>query len=145
MDGATQNAGAVGAVTTVKNPIRLARAVMEKSPHVFLTGRGAEQFAAENGIEIVDPKWFFTRERWDSLQKELKAEAEKSGKRGDATRPGAPAALGRNPDGKFGTVGCVVMDHNGNLAAGTSTGGMTNKRWNRLGDSPVIGAHLRFQ
>lgn len=139
MDGAAQRAGAVGAVTTVKNPIRLARAVMEKSPHVFLTGRGAEQFAAENGIGIVDPKWFFTQERWDALQKELEAEAEKSGKRGDATRPGAQPNW-KNPDGKFGTVGCVAMDRNGNLAAGTSTGGMTNKRWNRLGDSPVIGA-----
>lgn len=139
MDGATQRAGAVGAVTTVKNPIRLARAVMEKSPHVFLTGRGAEQFAAENGIEIVDPKWFFTQERWDALQKELEAEAEKSGKRSDAARPGAEPRR-NNPDGKFGTVGCVVLDRKGNLAAGTSTGGMTNKRWNRLGDSPVIGA-----
>ncbi len=135
MDGATQNAGAVGAVSTVKNPIRLARAVMEKSPHVFLTGRGAEVFAAENGIEIVDPKWFFTPERWEALQKEIKSEAEKNGKHGDAGSSGK-----KYPDSKFGTVGCVVLDHNGNLAAGTSTGGMTNKRWNRLGDSPVIGA-----
>ena len=135
MDGATQKAGAVGSVMNVKNPIRLARAVMDKSPHVFLTGRGAEQFAAENGIEQIDPKWFFTRERWDVLQQMLQEEKEKYGKQGWLNKP-----AGKNPDGKFGTVGCVALDKNGNLAAGTSTGGMTNKRWNRLGDSPVIGA-----
>jgi beta-aspartyl-peptidase (threonine type) len=131
MDGATQKAGAVGGVTTVKNPIRLARAVMDKSPHVFLSGRGAEQFAAENGIELTDPKWFFTRERWNALQKALEKERE------------TPAKQGMSPvfpDTKFGTVGCVALDRNGHLAAATSTGGMTNKRWNRLGDSPVIGA-----
>lgn len=137
MDGATQKAGAVGSVMTVKNPIRLARAVMDKSPHVFLTGRGAEQFAAENGLEITAPKWFFTQERWDALQKALQEDAEKSKKQGGIL-PGRPSR--KNPDGKFGTVGCVALDHNGHLAAGTSTGGMTDKRWNRLGDSPVIGA-----
>ena len=130
MEGATQKAGAVGSVMTVKNPIRLARAVMEKSPHVMLAGRGAEQFAVENGLEIVDPNWFFTQERWDALQKIRKTENEKSGQQGYL----------KSPDGKFGTVGCVALDKNGNLAAGTSTGGMTNKRWNRIGDSPVIGA-----
>ena len=128
MDGATQKAGAVGSVMTVKNPITLARAVMEKSPHVFLTGRGAEQFAAENGITLTDPKWFFTQERWDALQKIQAEEAKKSG------------SLDRRTDSKFGTVGCAALDNQGNLAAGTSTGGMTDKRWNRLGDSPVIGA-----
>lgn len=132
MDGSNQKAGAVGSVMTVKHPIRLARAVMEKSPHVFLSGRGAEQFAAENGIEIVDPTWFYTEERWNSLQKELVAEKAKD-KTGDAS----PLT---NPDYKYGTVGCVALDNRGNLAAGTSTGGMTNKRWNRLGDTPVIGA-----
>lgn len=132
MDGATQKAGAVGSVMTVKNPITLARAVMDKSEHVFLTGRGAEQFAAENGIEIVDPKWFFTQPRWNTLQEMLKEEQDKQ-KTGDL----GPA---ENHDYKFGTVGCVALDNKGNLAAGTSTGGMTNKRWNRLGDSPVIGA-----
>lgn len=131
MDGTTQKAGAVGSVTTVKNPIRLARAVMDKSPHVFLTGRGAEQFAAENGIELTDPKWFFTQERWDALQKTLEKERQESGKQGMAPI---------NADAKFGTVGCAALDRNGHLAAGTSTGGMTNKRWNRLGDAPVIGA-----
>ncbi|MBK6997494.1 MAG: isoaspartyl peptidase/L-asparaginase [Lewinellaceae bacterium] len=132
MDGATQKAGAVGSVMTIKHPIQLARAVMEKSAHVFLTGRGAEQFAAENGIESVDPKWFYTQERWNTLQ-EMLAEEKAKGKTGDLD----PL---QNRDYKFGTVGCVALDNNGNLAAGTSTGGMTNKRWNRLGDTPVIGA-----
>lgn len=130
MNGADQKAGAVGGVTTVKNPILLARAVMEKSPHVMLTGKGAEEFGREQGIEMVDPKWFFTEERWKTLQ-EMLEEEKKSGKTG---------ALLPNPDYKFGTVGCVALDAQGNLAAGTSTGGMTNKRWNRLGDTPVIGA-----
>lgn len=139
MDGATQKAGAVGGVTTVKNPIRLARAVMDKSQHVFLTGRGAEQFAAENGLEMVDPRWFYTQERWDALQKILKEEKEKSGKQGFYEPPENQQFI-KHPDSKFGTVGCVALDKDGNLAAGTSTGGMTNKRWSRLGDSPVIGA-----
>ena len=132
MDGSNQKAGAVGGVTTVRNPIQLARAVMEKSPHVLLTGRGAEQFAAENGFEKVDPKWFFTQERWNTLQ-EMLMEEKAQGKTGSIE----PST---NPDKKFGTVGCVVLDQAGNLAAGTSTGGMTNKRWNRFGDSPIIGA-----
>ncbi len=128
MDGATQKAGAVGSVMTVKNPIKLARAVMDKSPHVFLTGRGAEQFAVENNIDTIGPAWFFTQERWNTLQQMLAEEKNKTG------------ALWHYPDYKFGTVGCVVLDKNGHLAAGTSTGGMTNKRWKRLGDTPVIGA-----
>lgn len=128
MEGRTQMAGAVGGVTIVKNPILLARAVMEKSPHVMLTGRGGEQFALENGIDTVSPAWFYTEERWNTLQKMLEEEKSKTG------------SLTRNPDYKFGTVGCVALDQSGNLAAGTSTGGMTNKRWNRLGDTPVIGA-----
>ncbi|MFM8490305.1 MAG: isoaspartyl peptidase/L-asparaginase family protein, partial [Bacteroidota bacterium] len=132
MDGSTLKAGAVGGVTTVKNPVRLARAVMEKSPHVMLTGRGAEQFAAENGLELVSPEWFYTEERWQSLQKALDAEKRES-KTGDMTDPA-------RRDYKFGTVGCVALDKGGHLAAGTSTGGMTNKRWGRVGDSPVIGA-----
>jgi len=130
MDGSTQAAGAVGGVTTVKNPVLLARAVMEKSPHVFLSGKGAEQFALENGLDTVGPDWFFTQKRWDALQKTLEQEKTKS-----------PQGMKvKNPDHKFGTVGCVALDRNGNLAAATSTGGMTNKRWNRLGDTPVIGA-----
>jgi len=130
MDGSTQAAGAVGGVTTVKNPVLLARAVMEKSPHVFLTGKGAERFALENGLDTVGPEWFFTEKRWESLQKTLQEEKTKS----------PQGMLPANPDHKFGTVGCVALDRNGNLAAATSTGGMTNKRWNRLGDTPVIGA-----
>ena len=130
MDGSTQAAGAVGSVTTVKNPVLLARAVMEKSPHVMLTGKGAEQFALENGLDTVGPDWFFTQKRWDALQKTLQEEKAK-----------APQGMNlNNPDHKFGTVGCVALDNKGNLAAATSTGGMTNKRWNRLGDTPVIGA-----
>ncbi|MCC7466289.1 MAG: isoaspartyl peptidase/L-asparaginase, partial [Saprospiraceae bacterium] len=129
MDGITQKAGAIGGVTTVKNPILLARAVMEQSVHVLLTGSGAEQFAKEKGLEMVDPKWFFTQDRWDTLQKALERE------KGD-NRTGALPPV----DEKFGTVGCVALDRQGNLAAGTSTGGMTNKRWNRLGDAPIIGA-----
>jgi len=130
MEGRTQMAGAVGGVSTVKNPIRLARAVMEKSPHVLLTGRGAEQFALENGIDTVSPSWFFTQERWNTLQEILAEEKLKA----------PTGTVWKNPDSKFGTVGCVALDGQGNLAAGTSTGGMTNKRWNRLGDSPLIGA-----
>jgi beta-aspartyl-peptidase (threonine type) len=132
MDGSNQKAGAVGGVMTIKNPIQLARAVMDKSEHVLLTGRGAEQFAAEKGIPSVDPTWFFTQERWNTLQ-EMLAEEKAKGQTGDLD----PL---QNRDYKFGTVGCVALDNKGNLAAGTSTGGMTNKRWNRLGDSPVIGA-----
>ena len=139
MDGRNQMAGAVGGVTTVKNPIKLARAVMEKSPHVFLTGRGAEQFARENNLETAEPKWFYTPERWDALQRALEEEKAKSGQQGRLQAP-ENGPENANPDRKFGTVGCVALDRNGNLAAGTSTGGMTNKRWNRLGDSPVIGA-----
>lgn len=132
MDGRDQRAGAIGSVMTVKNPILLARAVMEKSPHVMLTGRGAEQFAAENGLEMVSPRWFYTEARWQTLQKTLEEEkARESQKNG---------LLYRSPDGKYGTVGCAALDQQGNLAAGTSTGGMTNKRWNRLGDAPIIGA-----
>lgn len=132
MDGSTEMAGAAGGVTIVKNPVKLARAVMEKSPHVLLSGRGAEQFAIENGLDTVPPEWFFTQERWNSLQKELDAEKKNS--------PQGNKLQVQNPGYKFGTVGCVALDRQGNLAAATSTGGMTNKRWNRLGDSPVIGA-----
>ncbi len=134
MDGKTQMAGAVGGVTIVKNPIKLARMVMEKTEHVLLTGRGAEQFAKENGLELVDPKYFYTEKRWKSLEKILTEEKKKS-KTGSLS-----------PDenfmqrAKYGTVGCVALDNAGNLAAATSTGGTTNKRWNRLGDTPLIGA-----
>lgn len=128
MDGATRNAGAVGGVTTVKNPIRAARAVMEKSEHVMLTGRGADVFAREQGLDTVPPDYYFTQARWDALQRALSEENKQSGARSSG------------PDNKYGTVGCVALDSQGNIAAGTSTGGMTNKRYNRIGDSPLIGA-----
>jgi beta-aspartyl-peptidase (threonine type) len=120
MDGSTLRAGAVAGVTDVKNPIGLARLVMEKTAHVMLSGRGAEQFAREQGIPSTPKEWFFTERRWKDLQD-------------------AKAAEVKAPD-KFGTVGAVSLDRAGHLAAGTSTGGMTNKKWGRIGDSPVIGA-----
>jgi beta-aspartyl-peptidase (threonine type) len=127
MDGATLRAGAIAGVHRVKNPVLLARAVMEKSQHVFLTGDGAEAFAQTVGIELVDPSYFRTEERWQQLQDALKAEAGKQA-----------STLGRAIH--YGTVGAVALDSAGHLAAGTSTGGMTNKRWGRVGDSPIIGA-----
>jgi len=138
MDGATLAAGAVAGVTTIKNPISAARAVMERSPHVMMAGQGAEQFAAANGCEVVDQRWFFTKDRWESLQRARRAdslkqlEKQKGGKSGSLLRG--------TSDEKYGTVGAVALDKHGNLAAATSTGGMTNKRYGRIGDSPVIGA-----
>ncbi len=130
MDGKTHRAGAVGGVTIVKNPIRAARAVMEKSPHVLLTCAGANRFAVEQGLDTVPPSYFYTEARWNSLQRRLNKEKQKE-----------PVGAREEPDAhKFGTVGCVALDQYGNLAAGTSTGGLTNKRWNRIGDSPIIGA-----
>jgi beta-aspartyl-peptidase (threonine type) len=139
MDGATLNAGAVSGVTNVKNPILLARAVMDRSKHVMLQGKGAETFAAENGLEIVDPEYFYTERRWQQLQK---AKEQKTGAILDhdlefLDPDDLPDDL---DDHKFGTVGAVALDRHGNLAAGTSTGGMTNKSWGRVGDSPIIGA-----
>ncbi len=129
MDGKTLNAGAVAGVKTVRSPIRLARAVMDLSPHVMLQGKGAETFAAENGLEIVDPEYFYTEHRWQQLQKLRAIDP-------DATALDHMEIL----DGKFGTVGAAALDTHGNLAAGTSTGGTTNKHWGRVGDSPIIGA-----
>jgi len=128
MDGRNRAAGAVAGVTIVKNPISAARAVMEKSKHVMMIGRGAELFATSVGLEIVDPSYFWTERRWKGLQEELLQE----------TRP--QARLGVADENRFGTVGAVAVDKHGNLAAGTSTGGMTNKRFGRVGDAPVIGA-----
>jgi L-asparaginase / beta-aspartyl-peptidase len=132
MDGKTLRAGAVGSVQHIKNPISLARLVMEKSPHVMLDCAGAEAFAKANGIELVDQKYFFTQERWDALQK-IKA-AEKNRARGAGT-----SFLITDQD-RHGTVGAVARDKDGNLAAATSTGGTTNKMPGRIGDTPVIGA-----
>lgn len=138
MDGATLNAGAVAAVTRVRNPIVLARAVMEKSPHVFLIGEGAEAFAAEQEIPFVDPRWFHTDERWEALERARAAERNNSEARsGLRERPSGRDLASEVP---YGTVGAVALDQAGNLAAATSTGGMTNKRWGRVGDVPVIGA-----
>ena len=119
MEGKNKRAGSVAGVTIVRNPISAARAVMEKSPHVMMIGRGAELFATKMGLEIVDPSYFWTERRWKALQRELQKE--------EKSKP-------------IGTVGCVAVDKAGNLAAGTSTGGMTNKQFGRVGDAPIIGA-----
>jgi len=126
MDGSTLRAGSVANVHRVKNPILLARAVMEKSPHVMLVGDGAEEFARSVGVELVDPKYFYTEDRWQQLQDALKKDREKN------------IAPTKAPH--HGTVGAVALDAHGHLAAGTSTGGMTDKRYGRVGDSPIIGA-----
>ena len=123
MDGKTRKAGAVSGLSRTKNPVLLARAVMDKGPHVFLSGEGAEQFARLHGLPEVDPAYFYTQERWDQLQK-LKAEK----------------LSAYDVDHKYGTVGAVAVDSEGHVAAATSTGGMTGKRWGRIGDAPVIGA-----
>lgn len=138
MNGKTLDAGSAAGMRHVKNPITLARAIMEKSPHVMMTGDGAELFAKEQKIELVDEKYFFTQERWDALQKVLKEEKEKEA----IKKPGSVSELpaSQEPRNRFGTVGAVALDRDGNLAAGTSTGGMTNKRYGRVGDAPIIGA-----
>jgi beta-aspartyl-peptidase (threonine type) len=133
MDGATRSAGAVAAVGVIRNPIRAAEAVMRHSAHVMLGGAGAEAFAREQGLEIVDPAWFRTEERWRQLQKAIAAQ------RIVRDHDAQPERAYRDDD-KRGTVGAVALDRHGNLAAGTSTGGLTNKRYGRIGDSPVIGA-----
>jgi beta-aspartyl-peptidase (threonine type) len=131
MDGKTLKAGAVANLRHIQNPIDLARMVMDKSPHVLMTGEGAETFAKENGVPLLpDQKYFFTQERWDALQK-MKA-AEKSGGAGEKK-------FIISDQDRHGTVGAVALDQSGNLAAATSTGGTTNKKAGRVGDSPIIG------
>ena len=138
MNGQNLMAGAVASVGNVKNPISAARAVMEKSEHVMMAGKGAEDFAKQAGLEIVDPSYFYTKERWEGLQQALKDDSAKAVL---DHHQKISIKLGTvNRDSKFGTVGCVALDHNGNLAAGTSTGGMTNKKFGRIGDAPIIGA-----
>jgi beta-aspartyl-peptidase (threonine type) len=136
MDGRTLKAGAAAGLKHVKNPITLARLVMERSPHVMMVGEGAEVFARQQGVELVDPKYFFTEERWQQLQRRREEERKNPPPR-SATPVNKELLLDER---KFGTVGAVCLDRAGNLAAGTSTGGMTNKRFGRVGDSPVIGA-----
>lgn len=140
MSGKTMAAGAVAGLRHVKNPITLARAVMERSPHVMMTGDGAEKFAKEQQIDLVDEKYFWTQERWDGLQRVLREEKEKQPK----VEPKKVSQLTDGardlPQNRFGTVGAVALDKDGNIAAGTSTGGMTNKRYGRVGDAPIIGA-----
>ena len=138
MDGKTLMAGAVAGVTTVKNPISAARAVMEKSEHVMMVGAGADLFAKDAGLEIVDPKYFWTKERWDGLQQAIKEDSTKAVL--DHGSKKSELLGSKNHDYKFGTVGCVALDKAGNLAAGTSTGGMTNKKYGRVGDAPIIGS-----
>lgn len=132
MDGKSKAAGAVAGVTRVKNPISLARGIMELSEHVMMTGAGAERFATEIGVELVEPSYFYTDSRWRGLQKAIEREKVEM----DHT---AMLPLSYKEE-KFGTVGCVALDKKGNIAAGTSTGGMTNKRFGRIGDAPIIGA-----
>src|SRR5690606_36239729 len=139
MDGATLKAGAVAGVTTLKNPINGARAVMEKSEHVMMVGKGAELFALSQGCDTVSPSYFYTEERWNQLQRTIKEEELGRAAYNFNPRESLISGVSRE-DVKFGTVGCVALDQNGNLAAGTSTGGMTNKRCGRVGDAPIIGA-----
>jgi L-asparaginase / beta-aspartyl-peptidase len=130
MDGADLRGGAVSGVTRIKNPVKAARAVMDHSPHVLLYGEGAEAFARTQNLEFVDPSYFRTEERWQQLERARKAE-----------RALPPDALpDASADRKHGTVGAVALDVQGNLAAATSTGGLTNKRFGRIGDSPILGA-----
>lgn len=136
MDGKTKKAGAVAGVMIIKNPISAARAVMEKSKHVMLIGRGAEVFATRQDLEIVDPSYFWTEHQWKKIQEIWKREAGAKASKAELPQRNAPQI----DEPKFGTVGAVAIDASGNLAAGTSTGGMTNKMNGRLGDSPIIGA-----
>ncbi len=135
MDGASGAAGAAAGLRRVKNPIVLARAIMERSRHVMMVGEGAEAFAAAQGLALVEPEYFRTERRWQQLQRALQPEQEQAA-------AAAAARTGATPPGKAyaGTVGALALDAQGRLAAGTSTGGMTNKRYGRVGDSPIIGA-----
>jgi len=129
MEGKNLNAGAVASIKHIKNPVSLARLVMEKSPHVMMIGAGAELFAKKMGVKLVPNNYFFTKERWDGLQKIKKEEKEKE-----------KSAKKESEKNKCGTVGAVALDKDGNIAAATSTGGMVNKKHGRVGDSPIIGA-----
>ncbi|MBX7056268.1 MAG: isoaspartyl peptidase/L-asparaginase [Pyrinomonadaceae bacterium] len=147
MYGKTLAAGSAAGLRHVKNPISLARAIMEKSEHVMMIGDGAEKFAKQQNIELVDEKYFWTQHRWDALQNILKEEKQKIERvergKSESVKPSAssnsvPAVA--ESQNRFGTVGAVALDRYGDLAAGTSTGGMTNKKYGRVGDAPIIGA-----
>lgn len=147
MNGKTLAAGSAAGLRHVKNPISLARAIMERSEHVMMIGDGAEKFAKEQKLELVDEKYFWTQHRWDALQNILKEEKQKTEKvekgNNDNVKPSIssnPAPSAEDPRNRFGTVGAVALDRYGDLAAGTSTGGMTNKKYGRVGDAPIIGA-----
>jgi beta-aspartyl-peptidase (threonine type) len=147
MDGRTLAAGAIAGVTRVKNPITLARAVMEKSPHVMFTGAGAERFAEQlGGIDLVPNEYFQTDRRREDLRRAQEKEKQERNRRASLGRRDGPvfATSDENDsidrERKWGTVGCAALDQQGNLAAGTSTGGMTNKKFGRVGDAPIIGA-----
>lgn len=137
MNGENAECGAVAGVRHIKNPIAAARAVMSHSEFILLHGQGAEEFAFAHGVQHADTAYFFTPHRWEQLQKAIdedKTELDHSGKAKASHKPST------DPDDKYGTVGCVALDKAGNLAAGTSTGGLTNKRYGRIGDSPLIGS-----
>jgi len=146
MNGKTLAAGAVAGLHHIKNPITLARAVMEKSKHVMMVGDGAEKFAREQKLDFEDEKYFWTKDRYDALQQMLKEEKEKEKeservRKGEGEKgKGGEARYSDLDTNRFGTVGAVALDKNGDIAAGTSTGGMTNKRYGRVGDAPIIGA-----
>ena len=149
MVGNTLKAGAVAGVTTVKNPIKAAIAVMDKSPHVMMAGKGADLFAKQQGLQIVDPSYFYTEARYKALQRakaEEKVELDHTENEKSKLKKAPKTGLKYEEEliftegKKFGTVGCVALDKFGNLAAGTSTGGMTNKKYGRVGDAPIIGA-----
>jgi len=130
MDGASGKAGAVAFVTRIKNPITAARAVMERTEHVMLAGVGADAFAASQGLELAEPEYFYTERRWNQLQEAREKE--------DAAETGNVSESSKAP--YLGTVGSLALDQDGKLAAATSTGGMTNKRYGRIGDTPIVGA-----
>ncbi|GAB4092179.1 isoaspartyl peptidase/L-asparaginase family protein [Flaviaesturariibacter terrae] len=142
MDGRTLKAGAVASVTTIRNPVTAARAVMDHTEHVLLIGPGAERFAQQQGLEMVDPSYFRTQRAWRALQRARALDSTKALEQAAPATPRQEALLRQpgNHDYKYGTVGAVALDKQGNLAAATSTGGMTNKKFGRVGDAPIIGA-----
>jgi beta-aspartyl-peptidase (threonine type) len=147
MDGETKAAGAVASVKVVRNPIRLARLVMQKTPHVLLVGQGAEELARQESLEIVPNEFFSTDEKraeWNKVRNNVRRDDGNKDQKKDGNkngnRDGNKDAPRKSSSGKMGTVGCVALDRSGRLAAGTSTGGLTNKRFGRVGDSPIIGA-----